>query len=343
MSEQGTQEQRTSPPEAQVMAIVMGQMTSGAVSALARLGVPDYLESGPKTAEELAALVHAKPDLLDRLMRATEGLGILARTADGKWAQTPMSDVLRTHSTKTLRDLAIFMADQWHAGGFASLDETVRTGELALERAYGLPYFEYFRKNPEAGENFNRAMTAFSKLDAPAVVDAYDFTGIHSLTDVAGGYGLLLTTILERYPGMTATLYELPQVVPNIPSHLDPNVADRIRLVEGNMFESIPPGADAYIMKRIIHDWPDEMCVKILSGCRAGVQKGGKLIVVDAVVPTDSGFSPAKIMDLTMMLFLGGKERTEAEFRTLFHASGWKLNRIIPTASQLSVIEGVPA
>jgi hypothetical protein len=341
MGELGTKEQRMPAPEAQVTSIIMGKITSAAVSALARLGVPDHLESGPKSAEELAELVHAKPDLLRRLMRATEGVGILAQTPDRKWAQTPMSDVLRTNSTKSLRDLAIFYGDEWHNRGFGSLDETIRTGELAMERLYGVPFFEFFRQNPEEGEHFNGAMTAFSTMDAPAVADAYDFSGIESLTDVGGGHGLLLATILERHPGMKGTLYDLPQVIQAMDGRLNPKVADRIHLIQGNMFESIPPGAGAYIMKRIIHDWPDEMCIKILSGCRTGIQEGGKLIVVDAVVPSGGAFSPAKIMDLTMML-LGGKERTEEEFRTLFTASGWKLNRVIPTASQLSVVEGVP-
>lgn len=329
-------------PEAQLMSIIMGQMTSGAVSALARLGVPDHLDSGPKTTEQLAELVDAKPDLLHRLMRATEGMGILSHAADGKWSQTPMSDLLRTNATTTLRHLAIFVADEWHVRAFGSLDETVRTGELAVERAYGVPAFEFFRANAEVGENFNRAMTAFSSMDAPAVADAYDFSGLHSLTDVGGGHGLLLTTILERYPGMKGVLYELPQVIDGVAGRLNPNVADRVQLIAGNMFESIPPGADAYILKRITHDWSDELCGQILSGCRAGIREGGKLIVVDAIVPTGREFSPAKIMDLTMMLFSGGKERTEEEFRTLLEASDWKLNRIIPTNSQLSVIEGVP-
>ena len=162
------------------------------------------------------------------------------------------------------------------------------------------------------------------------------------MTDVGGGHGFLLTAILERHPEMQATLYDLPQVIETIDGSLNPAVARRIRMEKGNMFESVPAGADAYIMKNILHDWPDDRCGKILSGCRAGVREGGKLIVVENIVPGGSGFSPAKIRDLTMMLFTGGKERTEEEFGALLAASGWKLNRILPTRSQLSVIEAVP-
>lgn len=330
-------------PEAKVMSIILGKMSATAVSALARLGVADHLESGPKTAEELAALVNARPDLLRRLMRTTEGLGILARTADGKWTQTPMSDVLRTNSSTSLRYLASLISDEWHAHAAALLDDTIRTGQPAVEKACGMPVFEYFRLNPRAGENFDRAMTGFSAMESSAIAEAHDFSGIQSLTDVGGGQGLFLTTILRRYPRLQGTLYERPQVIQGLDGKLNPNVADRMRLVEGNMFESIPPGADAYIMKRITHDWSNELCGKILRGCRAGIREGGKLLVVDAVVPAGSDFSPAKVMDLTMMMFSdGGKERTEDEFRTLFEASGWKLNRISPTASLLSVLEGLP-
>jgi O-methyltransferase domain len=141
---------------------------------------------------------------------------------------------------------------------------------------------------------------------------------------------------------MRGTLFDLPQVIGGLAGRLNPNVADRIQLVEGNMFETVPPGADAYIMKRITHDWSDERCGKILSGCRAGVRDGGRLLVVDAIVPNDNTFSPAKVMDLTMMLFSGGKERTQDEFRALFDSAGWKLNRVIPTASPLAVLEGLP-
>jgi hypothetical protein len=278
-------------------------------------------------------------------MRATESMGVLAQTSDGKWAQTAMSEVLRSGSPKSLRDLAIFYADEWHSRGFGTLDETVRTGEPAMERLYGDSYFEFFRKHPVDSEHFNRAMSAFSNMDAPAVVAAYDFGGISSMVDVGGGYGALLSAVLERNPSMQGTLYDLPQVIQGLHrsehGRLNPAIAHRIRLIEGDMFQSVPPGAAAYSMKRILHDWPDDLCRKLLANCRAGVQDGGKLIVIDAVVPTGGSYSPAKIMDLTMML-LGGKERTEAEFRELFEASGWKLTGVTPTASHLSVVEGAP-
>ncbi len=220
---------------------------------------------------------------------------------------------------------------------------TKRFALAAADRIYGMSVFKYFETDPEAAGNFNRAMTSFSTTEAMAIANAYDFSDIRSLTEVAGGYGLFLATILERYPEMTATLLELPQVVATIENGPLKQFRNRVKVVEGDMFQAVPPGGDVYIMKRIIHDWSDEQSIRILSACPAGVFNGGRLLVVDSVVPADRSFSPIKFMDLIMMLFSGGKERTEEEFRTLFAGSGWRLNRIIPTNSPLSIVEGVPA
>jgi len=331
------------PPTAAIMRILMGLVTSSAVSAVARLGIPDHLENGAMTAQELGAKVGADPELLSRLMRATSGLGILAQTSDGKWEQTALSDVLRSTAPATLRDVAIMFADDWHVRTIGSLHETVRTGQMAVDRIYGMPVFKYFETDTEAAENFNRAMTSFSTTEALAIANAYDFSDVRSVAEVAGGHGLFLATILEHYPDMTATLLELPQVVETIGQGPLGRFGNRIKVVEGDMFQAVPAGADAYIMKRIIHDWSDDQSVKILSACRASIPKNGRLLVIDSVVPADGSFSPIKFMDLIMMLFSGGKERTEEQFRTLFARSGWRLNRIVPTASPLSIVEGVPA
>jgi O-methyltransferase domain/Dimerisation domain len=330
------------PPTAGIMRILMGLVTSSAISAVARLGIPDHLENGPMTVQELAEKIGARPELLFRLMRSTSSLGVLAQTSDGKWEQTALSEVLRANAPMTLRDVAILFADDWHVRTVGSLHETVRTGQLAVDRIYGMSAFEYFETEPEAAGNFNRAMTSFSTTEASAIANAYDFSIIRSLTEVAGGHGLFLTTILERYPEITGTLFELPQVVATNESGPLKNFGNRLKVVEGDMFQEVPSGADAYIMKRTIHDWSDDQSTKILSACRAGVSNGGRLLVIDSVVPADVSFSPIKFMDLIMMLFSGGKERTEEEFQMLFAGSGWRLNRIIPTASPLSIVEGIP-
>lgn len=329
------------PPHAQVLQFILSGWVSQAVSAFARLGVADHVDQQPKSAEEIAPLVGARPDLLYRLMRAMAAVGILHETTERRFVETPLTDCLRTNAAPSFRDIAAFCADEWHVRGWGELAKTIQTGERPLERIWGLPAFEYFTKFPDQGETFHRGMTNMSSLDGPAVAEAYDFSGIKSLTDVGGGHGLLLATILQRNPGMKGTLYDQPGVIAGAAGGPTEPVKDRVTMAGGDMFSSVPPGTDAYIMKYIIHDWPDDLCLKILKGCRAGVNAGGKLLVVDSVVPGPNEFHPGKISDLEMMLFPGGKERTTEEFRDLFSAAGWKLSRIIPTASHVSVVEGV--
>jgi hypothetical protein len=237
----------------------------------------------------------------------------------------------------------MFNSLDWHVRGWQHLAETIRTAQRPVEKLYGMPLFEFLDKHPADGAVFNKAMTNLSGLDAPAIAAAYDFSVFGSLTDVAGGHGLLLSTILQRNPKLRGTLYDLPQVIDGVAGGPTEAVKDRIAFAAGTMFESVPAGADAYIMKFIIHDWMDEPCQKILKACRAGVNPGGKLLVADMVMPGPNAFHFSQLADLEMMLFPSGKERTEAEFRELFAASGWRLTRVIPTASNLSLVEGVPA
>jgi len=212
-----------------------------------------------------------------------------------------------------------------------------------LDKSYGTHIFNYFKEHPEEGQIFHQAMTDLSTIDSPAVADAYSFEGVGSIVDVAGGHGLLLATILGRHPQMKGTLYEMPHVLEGAKTGPLQPMMDRCKLESGDMFTSMPAGADAYIMKHIIHDWTDEQCVQILKACRKAVNPGGKLLVVDNVIPLGNEFHPGKFLDIQMMLFPGGRERTEKEFRELFAASGWKLSRVIPTRVPESIVEGVLA
>jgi hypothetical protein len=253
-----------------------------------------------------------------------------------------MSHVLCANAWPSLRGWAVMMSQEWHLRGWDHLEYCVRTGKQALPDIYGNSAFEYIFSNPEAAAIFNQGMTDLSMLDSPGVADAYSFEGIHTLVDVAGGHGLLLATILDRNPHIKAMLYEIPPVIEGAKTGPLTPFLDRCQLIKGDMFSSVPPGADAYIMKHIIHDWPDELCLKILKGCRAGVNAGGKLLVVDAVIPAGNDFDSGKFLDLEMLIFPGGHERTEKQFRDLLAAAGWKLNRVITTPA-ISIVEGVVA
>ena len=338
-----TAQTRTPPAHVGIMQILNGAHVVSAVSCLAQLGIPDLVEAGPKSAEELASQICADPDALYRLMRATSCIGVLAEGPDGVFSQTPMSAVLCSNANPSLRNMAIMSGREWYVRGWSQLEYCVSSGMQALEQIYAMPTFEYFKKHPEEAQIFNDAMTATSTIDGPAVADAYDFAAISSLVDVGGGHGLLLATILKKYPQMKGTLYDLEHVVSGAAKGPLQAVMDRCTLTSGDMFSSVPTGADAYIMKRIIHDWPDEQCIKILKACRESVNPGGKLLVVDAVIQPGNDFTPDKFLDLEMLIFPGGRERSEKQFSDLFAAAGWTLNRIIPTAAMGWIVEGIPA
>jgi hypothetical protein len=331
------------PPHAGILQLMGGVYIAGAVAALAELGVPDQLEGGPKSPQELAADTGAQADPLYRLMRATSSVGVLAEGTDGKFSQTPMSAVLCKNARPSLRGYARMLGRDWHGRGWAHLADCVRTGGQALDAIYGMHIFKYFQQNREEAEIFDESMTGLSSVDGPAVADAYNFEGIHTIVDIGGGHGSLLATILERNPQMKGTLYEVAYVVEGAKDRALKNFRNRCEFASGDMFASVPTGTDAYIMKHIIHDWPDELCVKILKACRAGVNPGGKLLVVDCVIPPGNDFSPIKFFDLQMLIFPSGRERTEDEFRDLLAAGGWKLNRIVPTAAMDSIAEALPA
>jgi O-methyltransferase domain/Dimerisation domain len=331
------------PPHVQLMQMLGGAYVAGAISCLAKLGVADLVESGPRSAEDLAAQIGAQPGALYRLMRATAGVGVLSEGPDGKFSQTPLSAVLRRDATPSLRALAIMGGGEWHMRGWGRLEYSVRTGKTALDEVYGKPLWEHFKDTPADAQIFNDAMTSLSMMDSPAVAEAYSFEGVGSVVDVAGGHGLLLATVLGRNPKLKGTLFDAPHVVAGAKDGPLKPFLSRCTLVGGDMFASVPAGADAYMMKHIIHDWPDQMCIKLLKLCRKAAAPGGRLLVVDCVIGPGNNFSPAKFLDLQMLLFPGGMERTEKQFRELFTAAGWRLNRIVPTSAGEAVVEGLPA
>lgn len=325
-----------------MLQLLNGAYVAGAVSCLAQLGIPDLIEAAPRSAEDLASQIGADPQALYRLMRATASLGVLSEGPDGKFSQTPMSKVLRKDATPSLRALAIMGGREWHGRGWSNLDYCVRTAKQALDQIYGEDVFEFLKQRPTEMQIFNDAMTELSMIDGPAVAEAYNFEGIRSIIDIGGGHGLLLATILQKNPYLRGTLYEVPHVLEGAANGPLKPLMERCILASGDMFSSVPAGADAYIMKHIIHDWPDDKCIQILKACRKGVNPGGKLMVVDCVIQPGNDFSPAKFLDLQMLIFPGGCERTEKQFRELFAAASWRLNRIVQTVASDSIVEGVP-
>lgn len=338
-----TQPVQSPPPHAVLLQMILGKWVSSAISAAAHFGIADHLESGPKSPQELASLTGAQERPLYRLLRANASVGVFTELEDGRFAQTPLSDPLRSNARPCVRNMAMMLTDDWHIRAWEQLPWCVETGKPASYKLYGMGMFDWMAQHPEKTGHFNQAMTDLSQGDAAAIVQSYDFSRFEHVVDVAGGHGTLLAAILDRALQARGTLFDMPHVIEGAKrAGILDRLANRSTLEAGSFFESVPADADAYIMKFILHDWYDPECVKILSHCRKGIRPGGRLVVVDQVVPARNEPGASKLMDLEMLVLPGGMERTEKEFRELFAASGFRLERIIPMAALPCIIEGVP-
>ncbi|RPH60335.1 MAG: methyltransferase [Acidobacteria bacterium] len=331
------------PPHAVVLQMLTGKWVSAAIAAVAKFGIADHLESGPKSAKELASLTGTDEQALYRLLRATASLGVFTELEDGRFDQTPLSEPLRSHANPCLRNMAMLFLDDWFTRTWAQLPWSVQTGRSAAYKVYGKSPWEVFQDQPDQAVNFNNAMTDMSQADSPALAGAYDFSQFEDVVDIGGGLGLLLASVLQSAPKLRGTLFEMPYVAEQAQASpiLKP-FADRCQIQAGNFLEFVSPGADAYMMKHIIHDWDDEHSTRILSNCRKAIKPGGKLLVMDQVVGPRNQPGLAKIMDLEMLVNPGGLERTEKQWNDLFAASGFRLERIIRTPVPQCIIEGSP-
>jgi hypothetical protein len=328
------------PGEA-VMQLATGYMASAALYAATKLGIPDILKSGPKSSAEIAKACGAKEEPVYRLLRALSSAGVFNEVGSRTFALTPDSELLLSDRPDSLRPMVLWLDNKFHYDTYPELPYAVQTGNTVVEKVFGESCFGYFEKNPEISKVFNDAMTGFSRMFTPALLDAYDFSWLNgkTLVDVGGGHGFLLTSILKKYPEINGVLSDLEHVLAGAPEMIrNAGVAGHCTTQSGDFFESVPP-ADAYIMKHIIHDWDDEKATTILRNCaRAGRGKTRVLLAESVVAP---GNEPhfAKWLDLEMLLLPGGKERTEAEFAKLFEGAGFKLTRVVPTKGALCVIE----
>ncbi len=329
------------PPDVILMQMLFGAQMQRSVCLASRLGIPDLLATQSQTVEELADKTGMNAPSLYRLLRTLASIGVFSETADRKFELTPISSLLRSDVSNSVRDFAVMMGEDWIWQAWGELPYSVETGGVAHEKVQGMGSFEFFQKNEEAGKVFNAAMTNFTRAIIPAVIEVYDFSGVNRLVDIAGGHGLLLAGILKANPHLQGVLFDLPFVIEGAGELLQKeDVSDRVELASGDFFESVPKDADAYMMKHIIHDWDDENSIKILQNIRSAMNDNGKVLIIEMVVPEGNEPSPSKALDILMLVMEGGKERTKDEYRKLLEASGFRLTRIIPTKSPYSVIEG---
>jgi hypothetical protein len=245
---------------------------------------------------------------------------------------------------ESLRALAIFYGEEWIWYAEGALLYSVQTGKAAFHHVHGMSPFDYYRQHAEAAAGFNAAMTSLSGHELAAIIAAYDFAGMATIVDVGGGHGALLAEILKTYPHMRGILFDLPAVVESAqPLLAAAGITDRCTCVAGDFFQTLPGSGDAYIFKRVIHDWDDPQAEAILTQCRRAMPAYSRLLLMERVIPPGNAPSVGKLADITMLVHYGALERTEAEYRGLFKAAGFTLVRIIPTQTPLSIIEGIPA
>ncbi|MBO0783104.1 MAG: hypothetical protein J2P37_30175 [Ktedonobacteraceae bacterium] len=334
----------TPAPLAMLELSAVNYVTSCMTMTVAELGIADLLKDSAKSAEELAALAGVDLLYLSRLMRALTSLGIFAQDKEGRFTLTGISRYLLSDTPGSVRPLLVMFNKTWHKRTWDELTQTVVTGRPAFEQLYGLPLFDYLGQNPEAGQIFYEAMFGYSSQVATAVVSAYNFSRFHHLVDVGGGFGNVAIPLMKKYPKLRVTLFDLPFVIDQMRgSGALEGLQGRCELVGGSFFEQVPPGADAYLVNNVLHDWSDAQCLVILQACRRAMDKKAILLLSEQVLPTDTRYHLGKITDMEMGVFFpGGRERTLDEYRGLCEKAGFRLVRSVATPSFASVMECVP-
>ena len=330
------------PPFPQLIQMIWGFMVSQALHAAAKLAVFDVLRDGPKTAGEVAEATASNEFALRRLLRFLTSVDILREDDRGRFSATPLGAFLRSDHPQSVRALALMYGEPFFWKAWGDLYETVRTGRPGFEHVHGTGFFDYLSQHADDAALFNAGMTSSSTLDLPSILDAYDFSVFERIVDVGGGHGYLLRGILEQCPNTTGVLCDLPSVVEGASQLRQSSVANRCELVGTDMFQSVAGGGDAYLLKRILHDWNDTDSTRILRSIRSAIAANGKLLVMEMVVKPSNQPDAAKLMDLNMLVLLRGLERTEDEFRKLYASADFRLTRVVP-AGRLAIVEGVPA
>jgi C-methyltransferase len=336
--------QRLAPAPVTMIELILAGWMSQAIAAAVELGIADALAEGPLTAEDLAGRIGADADAVDRLLRALVSRGVFRRHSDGAYGLNPLADTLRSDAPSSMAGAALFYGSPQRREDWSTLAEAVRSGKATIPMLRGKGFFEYLSEDPQLAKLFNDAMTSVSALAERTVVAAFDFNACPVVVDVGGGHGRLLATILASAPSAHGVLYELPDVAAGAPPLIAKlGVAERVHVETGSFFDSIPPGGDAYVLKHVIHDWPDDEAVQILRNLRAASEANTTVLLVELVIPEHDREFIGKWADLEMLLGANGRERTAAEYRALLGRSGFKMTRVVPTASPFSLVEAKPA
>jgi len=324
-----------------MMQLLSSLWVTHAIGTFARLGLADAMEEGADTAAAIAAPRGLLPDRVYRLLRALSTCGVVTEGAGGHFALTPLGRLLTSNAPHSMRTSASLMTD-YHADIWANLDGALKGG-VAFETLNGQPLFSWLAAHPEEGARFQRMMVEVHSPETPAIVAAYNFSQFQSIVDVGGGHGMLLSAILAAHPNVHGTLFDLQEGV-DAAKRGAGGPLPGVSFVAGNVFESVPDGADAYLFRHLLHDYDDDDCLRMLQNVRRAMKPSSRVLVLEKTVPTDDTPSPGRWLDLHVMLLTGGRERTMPQYEALFDKAGLRLDRVLPTAHPaVEIIEAVAA
>lgn len=341
--------EQSPPPQALIMQMVMGAWITKVISEVTRLGVPDLVKQhGSMRAADMVTSggIQAAPNALERVLRACASLGVFTEDASGKFGPTQLSETLTSDSPASLKKLVEAMGGPWYRC-WAELLDAIKTGEPQARKVFGMEWWDYLFANPKELEDFGEAMKSNSLSSQRGVLENCDFKGVEKIADIGGGFGHLAIALLEKYPTLQAAVMDVPELIPIAQQRFpvkDHAIANRLEYVGGDMFDSVPP-ANVYIMKHIIHDWEDAKCIRLLENCRRNMQGDGRVICVDSVLPSmgSVGGMPAKLLDVNMLVFITGRERTQEQWSYLYRRAGFEIRSITPIYDNFgtSIVEGV--
>jgi hypothetical protein len=340
-------EQNSVPPALMLRQLAFVMRASRALYAGAELGIADILASGPMTSAEVAARTGTHAPTMRRLLRALVAHGVFEEQTPDRFRLNPAGELLQRDTPGSQRAGVLFTAGALRWQIWSDFIEIVRTGQAAAERAFGKSIFERHAENAAEVALFNQAMTSYSAALSEPAIAAYDFSSFGRIVDIGGGNGRFLSDILLANPGIRGIVFDLPHVVAGAAPLLQASgLAERCEVVAGDFFKEAPPGADAYLLKQVIHDWDDARAIAIFGTCRRAMGRGGTLLIVERVMPEKAEqdrAAEAYLLDLEMLVHTpGGRERTEAEFSAILADAGFGITRIVPTAAPISVIEARP-
>jgi|tagenome__1003787_1003787.scaffolds.fasta_scaffold20989909_3 hypothetical protein len=329
--------------------LIEGAWLAKALHAAAVLRIPDHLASGPRTVSDLAAVTATHTGALRRLLRALSEEGIFAADDQDEFSLTPLGATLRTDVPDSLHAWALLMLGEVNAGAWDDLVYSIRTGGSAFDHHYGTDLWRYCAVHPQYARLFDSAMASFTKTYVAEVLRSYSFSDFTEIVDVGGGDGSLLMSILQRYPDVRGTVYDLPGVTDRTLRLIaETGLAHRCRAVGGDATAEVPPGADGYILSRVLHDWHDAGARRILANCRRALAAGGRILVIERALPDGSAAhthradrtnADVHMTDLNMLVMTTGRERTAGEYAQLFGAAGLELVNVVATGSALNVFE----